>query len=77
MTMTLDLPLIIRELNLDVPIYRVQTHDDCVDLYLYGGKVVTWRPRNSGTLSVTDDQYDVRGQPGSSECINKRRRKKQ
>ncbi|MBN1537540.1 MAG: hypothetical protein JW908_12455 [Anaerolineales bacterium] len=50
MTKLLDLPHIIKALNLDVPIYRVKMHDDCVELHLYGGKVVTWNPKNDGDL---------------------------
>ncbi len=57
MTLLLDLPRIMKELKLDVPVYRVKAHDDCVELHLYGGKVVTWRPKQNGDpLPVISEQ---------------------
>jgi hypothetical protein len=50
MNIPLDLPRIIHELQLNVPIYCVRSRGDCVELHLYGGKVVTWKPN-------TNDQF--------------------
>jgi hypothetical protein len=58
MTIPIDLPGIMKELNLDVPVYRVQTHDDCIELHLYGGKVVTWKPKKGDPLPVSSDQEE-------------------
>ncbi|MEN6394043.1 MAG: hypothetical protein ABFD53_09570 [Anaerolineaceae bacterium] len=56
MTTPLDLPRIIKELKLDVPIYRVQVQEDQVELHLYGGKVVTWKPDKVGRQPLADDR---------------------
>jgi len=59
MIMPLDLPRIIKELNLDVPIYRVRALEDRVELYLYGGKIVTWKPSKSDRRPVTSDHKNL------------------
>jgi hypothetical protein len=77
MTIPLDLPRIIKELNLDVPIYRVRAHGDCVELHLYGGKVVTWKPPKGDQFPVTGDQEPVTQHPpqqNSDERETKKRR---
>lgn len=56
MTIPLDLPRIIKELHLDVPIYHVRAQGDYVELHLYGGKVVTWKPPKGGQPAVSADQ---------------------
>jgi hypothetical protein len=56
MTIPIDLTQIVKALNLDVPVYRVQAHDDGIELHLYGGKVVTWNPPNGDPFPVSGDQ---------------------
>lgn len=56
MSIPLDLPRIIHELKLDVPIYCVRSQGDCVELHLYGGKVVTWKPNNDDQFSASIEQ---------------------
>ncbi len=58
MTIPLDIPRIMQELNLDLPVYHVTTHGDCVELHLYGGKVVTWKPEKGDPLPVISDQEE-------------------
>lgn len=56
MSIPLDLPRIIHELQLDVPIYCVRSRGDCVELHLYGGKVITWKPNNDDQFSAPIEQ---------------------
>lgn len=76
MSMSFDLPRIIKELNLDVPIYRVQAHDDCVALHLYGGKVVTWNPNLNDWCPVTCDQVTKNQAALEQTCKNRNSRKR-
>jgi len=34
----------VRELNINVPIYRTEEHDGTLTLYLYGGRIEHWPP---------------------------------